>query len=49
MDQPSLAAGHHDVPVDGRGASGEALASGVYWFRVDTAEGSASGRVVLMK
>jgi PKD repeat protein len=42
-------AGYHDVKVDGTGDGGARLASGVYFYRVDTADGAATGRFVLMK
>jgi PKD repeat protein len=49
LDERALAAGYHEVVLDGRGNAGNALASGIYLFRVETAEGTASGRVVLLK
>ncbi|MGE5176042.1 MAG: M6 family metalloprotease domain-containing protein [Hyphomicrobiales bacterium] len=44
-----LSVGTHEVAIDGRGARGEELGSGVYFYRVETAEGSIRGRVVILK
>jgi len=49
MDAPSLPAGAHTVPVDGRGGRGQVLATGVYFYRVDTAEGSVAGKFTVLK
>lgn len=49
LNERSMAAGYHDVALDGRTSSGEALPSGVYLYRLETAEGATSGRVVLLK
>ena len=49
LDERSLAAGTHDVPLDGRNDAGAPLASGVYLYRVETAEGTTAGRVTLLK
>jgi PKD repeat protein len=49
LDERSLPAGYHEVALDGRNATGQALSSGIYLYRVETAEGAASGRVVLLK
>jgi PKD repeat protein len=49
LDRQSLAPGAHDVPMDGRGNAGESLASGIYLYRLETVDGSATGRVVLLK
>lgn len=44
-----LKAGEHRIQWDGRGQAGEAVPSGVYWYRIRWAGGSASERVVLMR
>lgn len=44
-----LASGAHEIPFDGRDAQGRALATGVYFYRVETAEGSTTGRVAVLK
>jgi len=49
LDERSVAAGYHEVPLDGRNQTGGPLSSGIYLYRIDTAEGTASGRVVLLK
>ncbi len=42
-------AGYHEVTFDGRGEMGERLGSGVYFYRVETADGVATGRFVILK
>jgi hypothetical protein len=42
-------AGAHDVRIDGRNTAGQTLASGVYFYQVDTAEGSLKGRITVLK
>src|SRR5882672_41114 len=42
-------AGHHDVRLDGRAENGEKLASGIYFYRIETADGEASGRFAIVK
>ena len=44
-----VSAGYHDVKLDGTGDNGTRLASGVYFYRIQTADGVASGRFVVMK
>jgi hypothetical protein len=46
---PLLPAGEHQLRFDGRGDKGKALASGVYFYRVETSGGIATGRVVVLK
>jgi hypothetical protein len=42
-------AGIHRVAVDGKDEQGRALASGVYFFRIEAAEGVSSGRLVVAR
>ncbi len=42
-------AGYHDVRVDGRTDDGHRLSSGVYFYRVEAAEGAVTGRMVILK
>jgi flagellar hook assembly protein FlgD len=49
LDQTTLPAGYHDLMVDGRTASGGRLASGVYFYRIESAEGESAGRFVIAK
>jgi flagellar hook assembly protein FlgD len=49
LDSPSLPAGYHDVPVDGRTDRGTPLPSGAYFFRVEAAEGSRTGRIAIVR
>jgi hypothetical protein len=44
-----LASGSHKVSIDGRDRQGNALATGVLLYRVETVEGSASGRIAIVK
>ena len=48
-DEPSAAAGYHDFTVAARGSRGEALPSGVYFYRVEAAEGVDGGRFTVLK
>jgi hypothetical protein len=49
MDTPAVPAGSHTVSVDGRGDRGQVLASGIYFYRIEAAEGSAAGRIAILK
>lgn len=49
LTEPFLAAGYHDAAIDGRRSDGARLPSGVYFYRIDTAEGAAIGRIVILK
>lgn len=44
-----LPAGSHSVVWDGRGASGDAVASGIYFYRLETPFGSLTRRMVLIQ
>jgi PKD repeat protein len=48
LDERSIPAGYHEVPI-GRDDRGHDLPSGVYFYRVLTPEGSAAGKLVMMK
>lgn len=48
LDASSLPAGAHDVSVHARGA-GAPLATGIYFYRVVTPEGTAEGRALVLK
>jgi len=49
LDESYASAGYHDVRVDGRGDGGEHLASGVYFYRIETADGDVVGRASILK
>lgn len=49
LDLSDAAAGYQNVRVDDVGAGGERLASGVYFYRVETAEGEVVGRASILK
>lgn len=44
-----LDAGRHSVTWDGRDEAGSSMASGVYFYRLESAEGSRSKRMLLIK
>jgi hypothetical protein len=48
-DVPLAPAGPQEVRIDGRGARGETLASGVYFWVVDTPAGQMRGRLTILK
>lgn len=48
IDQGRLPAGYHEVTV-GHGSSGEALPSGIYYYRIETPEGVARGRFAIVR
>jgi hypothetical protein len=49
LNESFMAAGIHDVKIDGRGQSGEKLASGVYFVRGITADGVFKITVTILK
>ena len=49
LQDPGLAAGYHDVALDGRDDHGTPLASGVYYYRLEAAEGVTSGRFTVLR
>jgi hypothetical protein len=49
LDEPSLAAGVHDVRIEGRGQRGESLASGIYYIRGVSAEGEFTTTIAILK
>jgi len=48
-DRAMVPAGAHDVRIDGRNTAGQTLASGVYFYEVETSEGSLKGRITVLK
>ncbi|HSQ60959.1 MAG TPA: putative Ig domain-containing protein [Acidobacteriota bacterium] len=48
-DRSSAAAGYHDVRIDGRDARGTRLATGVYFYRVESPDGVFGGRFTILK
>ncbi|MGE5178248.1 MAG: FG-GAP-like repeat-containing protein [Bacteroidota bacterium] len=49
LDEIALAAGYHDVRISGRGSGGQSLPSGLYFYRIETAEGVETGRFTILK
>jgi len=49
LDTESLPIGYHDIPIDARGEDGTELSSGVYFYRLQTLEGTRTGRMAILK
>lgn len=49
QDETRVAAGYHDLRLDGRDSGGSKLSSGVYFYRVETAAGTVGGRFAIVK
>jgi len=49
MDQTSAAAGYHDIQIDGRDTMGNRLASGVYYVKIQTVEGTEAKAITILK
>ncbi|HSQ60968.1 MAG TPA: FlgD immunoglobulin-like domain containing protein [Acidobacteriota bacterium] len=45
----ALPAGRHEVRLDGRGPNGAMLPSGVYFYAVETSEGTVRGKISILK
>jgi hypothetical protein len=48
-DRSSAASGYHDVRIDGRDERGNRLATGVYFYRVESPDGVFGGRFTILK
>jgi hypothetical protein len=48
-DAPQVSAGPQEVRIDGRTAHGTPIASGIYFYQIDSSEGSSRGRVAILK
>ena len=49
LDERTLAAGTHEVKIEGRGQRGETLASGVYFIRGVSADGKFTKAIAILK
>ena len=49
METPYLPGGMHEVEMDGHGDRGEWLSSGIYFYRVQSPDGTLVGRFSIMK
>ena len=49
LNREPMGAGHHEVPIDGADERGARLPSGVYFYRVESADGISVGRFVVAK
>jgi hypothetical protein len=49
LDEPSLPTGYHDIPIDARGEGGKLLPSGIYFYRLETLEGTRTGRLAIIR
>jgi len=48
-DEPNAALGTRELTIDGKGSTGAALASGVYYYRIETAAGRTTGRFAIVR
>ena len=48
-DIPLAVAGDQEIRIDGRGAHGETLATGAYFYVIETPEGKTRGRIMILK
>jgi hypothetical protein len=48
-DEAYAGAGNHELHLDGRTDDGSRLPSGVYFFRIDAADGRTTGRISVLK
>src|SRR6185369_924132 len=48
-DLPLVAAGTHEIWIDARDERGHPLASGLYFYRVQVADGAVTGRIAILK
>jgi hypothetical protein len=49
MSREYVMPGAHDVTVDGRNEQGNRLASGVYFYRVESVDGVSKGAFTVLK
>lgn len=49
LDDATTTAGYHDVRIDGRDAMGNKLASGVYYLKIQTVEGTEAKAITILK
>jgi hypothetical protein len=49
VDQPTTEAGYHDVAIDGRDASGHRLASGIYYLKMNSVDGTEAKAITILK
>ncbi|HZI89888.1 MAG TPA: T9SS type A sorting domain-containing protein, partial [Candidatus Polarisedimenticolia bacterium] len=48
-DSPLMIAGVHEIRIDARDGRGRGLASGLYFYRIQDADGSFTGRITVLK
>jgi len=49
LDDATTTAGYHDVRIDGRDAMGNKLASGVYYVKIQSVEGTEAKAITILK
>jgi hypothetical protein len=49
IDESSLPPGNHDVRFEGRRVDGRVLPTGAYFYRIEAAEGTATGRFAVLR
>lgn len=49
MPSSQIPEGYHTIALDGRAASGQRLPGGVYYYRIESPDGTATGKIVLLR
>jgi hypothetical protein len=49
LDQAHASAGYHEVRFDGQGDDGRPLASGIYFYAVETVDGVTKGKLTILR
>jgi hypothetical protein len=49
LDAPHFSAGIHKITIDGLNSRGQSVATGVYFYRIETPKEIATGRVAILK
>jgi hypothetical protein len=49
LDVPAMPTGYHDLPIDTRDGNDRPLPSGIYYYRLETKEGTRTGRLALIR
>ena len=49
IDGEAMPAGYHQMTIDGRGDRGQRLSSGIYYYWIETPEGSTRGRFAILR
>jgi hypothetical protein len=49
LDARAMEVGSHHVAIDGRGDGGTQMASGIYFYKIETSGGAETGRFTILK